>query len=231
MKLLPICMIRNEEVWMRRILAPLTAVFPLVIVADTGSTDDTRVEIAKVKGVHLVCYPSLSMEEVGLLRGSLQDIAKGMGASHVMLVDGDELYPLEYLRYVYDNPMPDNAPCGFTLGQEIGETSNGELWEIDAWKSRDAVFSVDTKWSGVYPFENHTSFTENIAMNYYWPKDAGHFYHLHGCKRSNRDEDVHLRLSKQHLFDMHKKAEYYSKKLWLKSEKDYRDEALYSPLG
>lgn len=226
MVVLPIVMIKNEEIWIERVLTSLSRVFNNVIVADTGSTDTTIEQVMKVKNITLIKYNDASPEQVGLIRGDMQMVAKGMGASHVMLVDGDELYPTKYLKYIYNNPMPETSPCGFTDGVECGELSTGELIQYSAHKSRDAIFSIDSKWKGIYPFEGHSAFNQNMALNHYWPslEPAHHFFHLHGCRRSTKDKEVHVRLQKKHQFNMREESSALSYTIWLNSEKDYKDE-------
>lgn len=227
MNIIPIVMIKNEEIWIGRVLKSLTNVFQYVVVADTGSTDTTVDEVKKVGDkIKLIQYNNTTPEQVGIIRQLMQEYAASFGATHVMLVDGDELYPTTYLKYIYDNPMPDNSPCGFTYGVECGELDNGELVMYGAHKSRDAIFSVNSKWSGVYPFEGHTCYNENPPLNYYWPciNPVHKFYHLHACRRSSKDSDVHMRLRKQHQFNMREDSNSFPKTPWLKSESDYEDE-------
>ena len=146
----------------------------------------------------------------------------------MFLCDGDELYPTKYLRFIAEHPMPEDAPCGFTVGVECCELPNGEIWLYAAHKSRDAVFSVDTKWHGVYPFEGHDSFARCPEKNYYWqsPDPSYRFYHLHNTRRSSRDEDAYLRVQKKGLFSMVDRPDLKPVELWLKRECEYRDESL-----
>jgi hypothetical protein len=172
-------------------------------------------------------YDNLTTSEIGLLRGEMQyEAAKRFGATHVIMTDGDELYPTSYLRYIRDNPMPDGMLCGYNIGVEIRELDNGELWKMDASLCRQAVFSVDTKWGGEYPYESNDHYQlEHPGLNYYWtmpvPKP---FYHLHQTRRSSRDNDVYLRMQKKYQFSMEDRPELKPATLWLKSEAEYLDE-------
>ncbi|MCJ7529659.1 MAG: hypothetical protein MUO64_01345, partial [Anaerolineales bacterium] len=98
MLVVPLVLTINEERFIRQCLAPLAACFPVVIVADTGSTDANLSEIAKVPNIHLLQPGRLSMETLGLYRGEMALIAKQQyGAEYCFQVDGDEIYPSQYL--------------------------------------------------------------------------------------------------------------------------------------
>jgi len=232
MIVIPIVLCKNEEIWIERVLTPLIRVFGNAIVADTGSTDSTREQIAKVPGVTLMTYDNLSPEEVGQCRGWMQAKARELfGATHAMLVDADELYPTKYLQFIHDHPMPENAMSGFTYGIECTELPNGECWMLGTEHgltgvSRQAVFSVESKWRGTYPFESPDTFVAGYPTNYYWQSldPSHHFYHLHQMHRSSRDEDVHLRKQKQYQFSMQEHPEIKPHTLWLKSGEDYQDD-------
>lgn len=229
---IPIVLCKNEELWITKVLSALTAVFPHVIVADTGSTDSTLAEIAKAPNVLLMKYDNLTPDEVGQCRGWMGREAKEkFGAEWVFLVDADELYPTKYLRFIRDNPMPDNSLSGFTYGIECTELDNGECWMLGTaghlvGVSRQAIFSVDSVWHGTYPFESPNTFKAGDPRNYYWAhKDPSyHFYHLHQMHRSSRDEDVYMRMQKKYQFSCILHPEIQPMEFWLKSREDYRDE-------
>jgi glycosyltransferase involved in cell wall biosynthesis len=224
--LLPILMIKNEERFIERVLTPLANVFPQVIVADTGSTDSTLEQVAKVKNIHLVHYPNATPEELAMIRQYLQDIARGFGATHTMIVDGDEIYPTEYARFIHDNPMPENMKVGLVIGEEIAELPNGEWWKYDVRFNRMCVMSVDTQWQGIYPFEGvKMVLAENPELNYYWKWDnpLGQYYHLHTMRRSSKDEDAHRRVEKKYQFSMRDRPDLKPKTFWLKNEFEYTD--------
>jgi len=233
MLIVPIVLCKNEEYWIQRVLTSLSNVFTRVIVADTGSTDSTLEQIAKVKNIHLMSYGNLSPHDLGLCRGWMQAEAKEkFGASHVFLCDADELYPTKYLQFIKDNPMPENALSGFTYGVECTGLESGECWLL-GWAdsqlvgvSRQAVFSVDSKWSGTYPFESPDTFKAGDPTNYYWQSvdPSYHFYHLHQMCRSSKDEEVYLRKQKQYQFSMIEHPEITPAHFWLKSREEYADE-------
>jgi hypothetical protein len=152
-------------------------------------------------------------------------------ATHVFMADGDELYPTKYLQFIVDNPMPEAAMGGFTYGVECTELENGECWLLGnsgglVGVSRHAVFSVDSKWRGVYPFESPDTFIAGHPKNYYWKSidPSYHFYHVHQMRRSSHDEDVYLRKQKQFQFSMQDHPEIRPVSLWLKHESEYQDE-------
>lgn len=227
MIIVPIVLCKNEEIWIERVLRPFANLFPHVIVADTGSTDSTLEQIAKVPNIYLLKYDHLTAEQVGQCRGWMQAEARSLfSASHVWLVDADELYPTKYIRFILENMMPENAMSGFTYGLECMEKDNGECWFYGVGVSRQAIFSVNSQWRGVYPFESPDTFVPGHPTNYYWssPKLGHNFYHLHGMCRSTRDADVDQRLGKRFQFSMQDRPDIQPKTLWLKSEREYRDE-------
>jgi len=229
----PITLAKNEEIWIARVLAPLVEIFGCAIVADTGSTDDTVSEIEKVPGVHLMRPGNLTPQEIGQCRGWMQAEAKARyGASHVFLVDADELYPRKYLRFIQDNPMADDAMSGYTSGVECTELSTGECWKLGrpdgslVGVNRQAIFSVDSVWRGVYPFESPDTYVAGHPTNHYWPvpDPSYQFYHLHQMRRSRHDEDVYMRMQKKYQFSLQAHPEIVATEFWLKSERDYADE-------
>lgn len=232
MNIVPMVLVKNEELWIGKVLASLSKVFPHVIVADTGSTDSTREQVAKVPNVKLMTYENLTPQQVGKCREWMQEEAKkSFGATHVMLVDGDELYPLKYLRYILDNPMPENAMSGFTYGIECTELQNGECWFLGrqggiVGVNRQAIFSVDSKWSGDYPFESPDSYVAGDPSNHYFPalEPGHHFYHLHQMQRSTKDSDVYLRVQKRYQFSMAEHPDIVPMIKWLNRREEYADE-------
>lgn len=229
MIIVPALLIKNEEIWIYRILSALANVYPNIIVYDTGSTDSTLDEVSKVSGVHLVQSEKgdVSSKELSTCRQFMQDEAKRkFGATHIHLCDGDELYPTKYLRFIADNPMPEHARSGFTSGIECGELENGELWFYNAGLNRQAIIPVDSRWKGEYPFESPDCYIPGDPTNHYFPIPDGlrGFYHLHHTRRSTREADVYLRVSKRDQFSMRDAPDLYPETFWLKSEKYYIDE-------
>lgn len=226
MNIVPVLLIKNEEIWIRRIVSALANVFPHIIVSDTGSTDNTIQEIETISQVTLYSFTNVDAHRLTELRQFMQDRAKDLfDATHIFLVDGDELYPTSYLKYIAENPMPDNSPSGFTSGTEICEMENGELWYYHVGLNRQAIIPVDSKWRGVYPFESPNCYEPGNPLNHYFPIPQGlkGFYHLHHTRRSRFDGDVYLRSEKKDHFSMRAAPEIQPQELWLVSEKEYQD--------
>lgn len=236
MIIIPVVLCKNEEVWIEHVLSPLVAVFPHVIVTDTGSTDST---VAIVNGMRenganilLVTHPSVTPKGLSRCRQDMQEQAKDLfDATHIFLVDGDELYPKKYLQFIHDFPMPENALSGFTWGKEIRELENGELWYLkyhgdDVGLNRQAIISVDSKWNGEYPFESPSTYDPGNPLNYYWksPDPTYHFFHLHQTTRSTRDQDVYIRMQKKNQLSLQETPEISPGRLWIKSREEYIDE-------
>ena len=224
MNLVPICFCKNEEVWIRRVLTSLANVFEHVIVADTGSTDSTLEQIAKVPKVHLMIIDNPSTVRLGALRGEMQrEAAEKFGATHIMLVDGDELYPTRYVRFIHDNPMPPEAEIGHTCGIEVEELPNGEIWlyGIEGKFSRDCILSVNTVWQREHPYESPIVNRE-LSFRYEMISPFV-FYHLHHTRRSSKDDEVYLRMQKRYQFSMRDAPEMKPKFFWLANESEYKD--------
>lgn len=235
MKIIPITIAKNEETWLARVLTPLVEVFGAAILADTGSTDSTIDEAVKIPGVHLMQYENLGPADVGKARGWAQEAAKELfGATHVFLVDADELYPRKYLRYIVDNMMPVDAMSGYTYGVECTELPNGECWVLGDTNndnaivgvSRQAIFSVDAKWRGEYPFESPDCFVPGHPSNHYFTSSYPDqcFYHLHQMMRSRHDDVVYMRKQKKYQFSLQDAPHIQPARFWLGSEKEYRDD-------
>jgi glycosyltransferase involved in cell wall biosynthesis len=216
----------NEERFIRQCLEPLAAVLPFVIVADTGSTDNNLAEIAKVSNIHQMHSGRLTMEQLGKRRGEMAQFAKGLGATHVMQVDGDEIYPTSYLRYIVENPMPDVYVAGYTTGVECAELPNGEIWKYDTDFNRCAVFSVDCKFRGAWPYEAPDAWRPNEpATQYHFPRlePYHNFYHMHHLVRSSRDADVTGRLEYKNLFALQQKPELTPAQFLFPTWAEYKD--------
>lgn len=232
MKIVPVLLIKNEEVWIKRVVSALTTVFENVIVTDTGSTDTTISQLRGMDRVLLWEVGTQTAQGLTAHRQSMSDDAKKIfGATHIFLVDGDELYPTSYLRAIAGLPMPDNALSGFTTGIEVGQAENDELWFYgingnDVTLNRQSIIPVTSHWSGVYPFESPDSYKPGSPLNHYFPvpPNTYGFYHLHHTTRSTADEDVYLRSQKRHQFSLRNVPEIVMHKFWLHSEKEYRDE-------
>jgi hypothetical protein len=233
MIVIPVLLVKNEEYWIRQVVAPLVKAFGHAVVTDTGSTDDTVALLKDMEGVILNTYTNLSPLEMGQCRAWMQADAKILfGATHILLVDGDELYPSKYLDFIKQYPMPDNAISGFTSGVECTELLNGECWKLGrptgdlVMLNRQAIISVESKWKGKYPFESPDTYVPGDPTNYYWKSpDASYcFYHIHQMTRSSRDMEVYLREEKKYQFSLQDAPEIKPAEFWLRSREDYKDE-------
>lgn len=238
MNIIPVLLVKNEELWIERVLTPLVNVFPHVIISDTGSTDNTVGIIHDMRdrgaNILLVEYPNRTPAQLSQCRQDMQDQARDLyDATHIFLVDGDELYPEKYLKFIQDFPMPEDALSGFTWGKEIRELPNGELWYLrlkgtteDIGLNRQAIISVDSKWRGDYPFESPNTYVPGDPTNYYWksPDSSYHFFHLHQTTRSLRDDDVYIRTQKRNQLSMRDTPDVEPGRLWINSREEYVDE-------
>ena len=231
--IVPVLLVKNEEVWIGRILSALSNVFPHIIVTDTGSTDSTIEQVEKVSGVMLIEMGNVSPRELTSCRQYMQAKASSsFNATHIFLVDGDELYTTKYLRYIANNPMPEHYISGFTSGIEVGEMENGEFWfyhtnGVPTGLNRQAIIPVNSLWKGVYPFESPDCYIPGSPLNHYFPAPEGSrgFFHLHHTRRSYRDSDVYLRSEKRGQFSLRPTPpEIQPGELWLKDWDSYVDE-------
>ena len=202
--MLPIVMIRNEELWIAAVLTPLVQVCGVAVVGDTGSTDDTVAIVSRLPGAKLHQFGVLSPHELGQARRELSRVAGELGGSCVLQVDGDELYNVETLRWLQAQiPRPDSI-CGFTTMRSLDADSDGTLWEMADRFSRAAVLPVDCAWAGNYPYEVPAVFNDPLTHVHFSlpPGYRHHALHLHRLQRSRRDADVLHRVRKQYWFSM-----------------------------
>lgn len=232
MNIVPVLLVKNEEVWIRHIVSALASVFQHIIVTDTGSTDGTVAQIRDIPQVLIFEEGPKTPPQLTEMRQFMQLEAKILyKATHIFLVDGDELYPRSYLRLMVENPMAEDALSGFTTGIEVGEKENGELWFYGqngnpVGLQRQAIIPVDSHWHGTYPFESPSSYEPGNPSNHYFPLPSlsQGFYHLHHTTRSRNDAEVYLRSEKKNQFSLREVPQFTLDKFWLSSEKEYRDE-------
>lgn len=203
--LAPVVLVKNEEIWLERVLRPLVSQFGIAIVGDTGSTDATRDVARGVRGVELLELGPLGAPQLGQARRTLGRRALELGRQWIMQVDGDELYHPAALAQIAANPMPEGRQLGFTAMLTIDQDeATGEYWELDDLFSRAAVMPAGVAWAGDYPFEAPVVFGDPRNF-FYWDAPPGlryHALHLHRLQRSPHDSAVMLRQQKQHQFSM-----------------------------
>lgn len=207
MSAIPVLMVRNEEYWIERVLAPLLAVCGRAVVGDTGSTDRTPELARALPGVHLIEMGALGPQELGQARRELGRYAARLGAEWILQVDGDELYQAAALRAILDEGMPAGTRAGFTLMLSLDRDETGELWEMADLFNRLALMPVGCRWSGEYPFEVPEVFNDPGGFHYFQPP-AGlryHAVHLHRLDRSPADGEVVYRRQKRFQFSMQDK--------------------------
>ncbi|SDM52793.1 glycosyltransferase [Acetanaerobacterium elongatum] len=118
---LSVCMItKNEEEFLDRCLSSVSAVADEIIIADTGSTDDT-VQIAKKHGATV--YPIKWRNSFSAARNL--SISKASG-DWILLLDADEVLEetdIPLLREFMNTTSCDG--CNFTIINYIGRTAGG----------------------------------------------------------------------------------------------------------
>lgn len=209
MRLIPIIMCRNEQFHIAEVLVSLFAVFPEIILGDTGSTDDTVKEALRVciepsnKGLHLMQFGQLDAVGLGQARAEMCVEAISRGYNYVLQCDADELYYPKALEGLIGMPLPGGKRLGFTRMVTIEPDKSGQMWMMSDWFWRAAVFPATDRWHGDYPFETPESFDLGSAVYHYYepPKDTlVHGLHLHRLQRSPKDDEVMFRNEKRFQF-------------------------------
>jgi glycosyltransferase involved in cell wall biosynthesis len=200
----PILMVMNEELWIERVLRPLTAVFSLVFVGDTGSTDATARIAADMRGVLVIQYGRKNPAELGQVRYRVARHAMEYGKTHAWLVDGDHLYSESAIRWVLDQKWPDGRFLGFVTMLSLDQDEQGQLWEMADLFSYPPIYPINEKWHGDYPFEVPLAIDDPNLYHYFStpPDHRYHAVHLHRLRRSPHDKSVFLREQKQKQFCM-----------------------------
>lgn len=200
----PVVMVKNEEIWIQRVLRPLVAVFGLALVGDTGSTDDTVALARAVNGVDVTEFGPMDPSALGQVRRELGRLALVKGLPWIMMVDGDELYHEDALRLIAGYEPPEGKSLGYTTMLTLDLDAEGNYWELADKFSRTAVMPSDTAWKGQYPFEVPVLFDRPQTF-FYYPNVEGmgyHAVHLHRLVRSRHDDGVMFRQQKQYRFSM-----------------------------
>jgi len=205
-------MVKNEENYIRQVLACALQALPVAYVADTGSTDSTREEVRKARkagcNLYLFEFGPQTPRQLVTVREELGGIARRQGHDWGFLIDGDELYYPRALKAVLDEGMPKGRRLGFVSNVTV-DNRDGEMWAMDDIFSRTLVYPLADRWvvtdgPAEYPWECPESFMHKDEFHYFQtPGDLiAHGLHLHRLVRSRRDGEVMRRLEKQRQFGM-----------------------------
>ena len=180
-------MVRNEEYWIGHILIPVLQVFEHVIIADTGSSDDTLKIVGQVlQGVpnekyELIVTAPLTPKENGEMRQHMTDITPTEWA---MIVDGDEYYTIEALEKLMATDIPETARLGFTLLETL-HCKDRQFWGAETWNKQATFHAKTTKWHNAYPWEGPSWYNQPETFFYYPAGVEG--YDFHHLQRSSKD--------------------------------------------
>lgn len=203
-KILPTLLVKNEERFIRAVLRPLIKVFGVALVVDNGSTDRTFEFATSVSNI---IFRSIDTppEKFFEARQFMTDVARELGYTHTLLVDGDELYSEEGARIVRDVPMVMDGATGFVKMNTIDyDSATDTYWILDDGFSRHAVSRTDVTWTGAYPFDVPSSYAKPSNYFYYplTERVPRHALHLHRLNRSSGDQNVELRTKKQFQYGL-----------------------------
>ena len=206
-KTIPLLMVKNEEFWIAEILRPLSAVFKHILLGDTGSNDRTVDIAAEFPNVEIILYGPQKPPGLGQVRYRMAQYGRNLGYTHALLVDGDQLYNQETLRWVLSQSWPDGRFLGFVTMLSLDRDENGDLWEMADLFSYPPLYLLNEKWHGDYPFEVPDAFDHSELYRYFEapPEYRYHAVHLHRLRRSPRDDTVFGRVDKQQSFSMQKR--------------------------
>lgn len=220
--LIPCLTIKNEEYYIGAIIYQLQlAGFQNILVADTGSTDET-IKIVKQSGAELLNFGPVHVNDFSNVRNELAKRASMYGG-WVFQVDGDEIYFPAAAQFVRESGMPHGSEIGFTKMITLDPESGTVAWETTDEFSRLAVYRTSTRHVGEYPFdrpENWDKMTDKFFYFGEYPDGEKnhriHGYHLHRCERSSRDGQVVLRTSKRKMASMKPQTiERTEKRVWV----------------
>lgn len=192
-------LVKNEINYIGHILSPLVKKFGEVLVYDTGSTDGT-IDVAKSMGANVVEKGGSSEYAIGSFRTEMNRVAS---CSWTMIVDGDELYPLEMIEEIEGLPIPEGKKLGFTRMCSV-DWEDGSYVQKDDMFNRVAFHPKGSTYKGEYPFESPHLF-ENPA-NYFYLDTKLCAWHLHRLNRSPIDQEVYRRKEKQFQYSMQDKV-------------------------
>jgi hypothetical protein len=202
--IIPTVIVRDEEIYLARVLRPLVTVFGAVVLGDTGSTDATLDIAHSIAGVEVVEYGIVNPKQFTAARYDLGLRAAALGATWRLLVDGDELWCAATLRCLLEQPMPSGKTSGFATCVSVDADTQGTLWELADQSNSHRLIPAACKWHGAYPFDVPDPYDYPTEFHYFTapPGYRYHFVHLHPLRRSSKDAEVMFRTQKQHQFSM-----------------------------
>ena len=193
--------IKNEEFWIYYVLRDLFRMFEHFIMLDTGSTDRTK-EIALATARE--CRGKLT-----LIEADYGDNANKIGHSPnilrevcptywMLLVDGDEIWPMEQLEKLCTLEVPDNKEVLMITGRNLAFV-DGKVVERDGFNA-DRLFAPPVRWHlrTDYPFESH-GLEERASRGQVGYLDL-YFWHVRHLIRSSKDKEAYFRDEKRGYF-------------------------------
>lgn len=205
-------MIRNEEYWIGHNLLPALQVLDHVIVADTGSADDTLEIVREVAAPFadkftLLTYQPLSHDLNG--QKPRNDMAKTTTTEWGLLIDGDEWYPPEYLEQIKATDMPAGVNLGYVpLHVVRWDDMMHKFRFAEEWSGQVLYRVAGLRWIGPYPDEG-PNYNFDGSKSYYLPGNASgrHVLDFHHLTRSRLDAQTPHRMGKRGLTPMRETIE------------------------
>lgn len=201
----PCLMIKNEEYWIYYVLRDLMAVFPKLILLDTGSTDKTVEVVEEAAKIHNCCTILLIEEHytnpfhIGEGRNKLRNLCE----THWMfLVDGDEIWREDKLQKLLQQEIPDNTEVIMTGAKNIEDVEGKlQLREHDT-ANMDRLFAPSIHWNRTdYPFESYgLNGTFPMEKVHYAPADQVYEWHVRHTLRSSLNGHAFFREEKKGYF-------------------------------
>lgn len=192
----------NEDAWIWYTLRDLYAIFPEVIVLDTGSDDLTK-EIIKTEYPKVIlieeCYGH-DANKIGNGRNVLREACK---THWLAIVDGDEVWRTNNLLKIFEHEVKDDTGVvmlGLANVEDIGDRKL-RLRTHD-YSNRDGLFAPDIRWTRTdYPFESY-GLSGSFSMDrvHYLNAHEHYAYHMRHTVRSTKNENAFYRTEKYTYF-------------------------------
>jgi glycosyltransferase involved in cell wall biosynthesis len=192
-------LVKNEAHFIAHVVSPLLKKLGAVLVFDTGSEDGTP-DICEGMGCKVVRKNPQSQDELGSYRTEMNAMAE---TPWTMIVDGDELNPVELLDDIAKHEVLPGKIVGFTPMISV-DFVDGQYVMMDDKFSRLALHPRGTIYKGDYPFESPVTFAD--PGNFFYIQSPHMAYHLHRLNRSPLDDRVFMRKDKQFLYSLQEKV-------------------------